>query len=413
MLLALSSFVLVRIVYTGARRNDHVLIAVLFVSALLRVFVGVVNREFGPLPGAEVDAVVYDQYAQYVAHVFRADGRFVFLTGRMGYSSLLGVFYILGGYHYLIPTLVNVAYTTEFLILVYGLGRFWGDVAVARATVTLSAFYPTSVIYTSVALREAPLLWGLALYIMGLVNYYEGRARLVNWRVILGLAQMVWLHDGFALALLLIPVASWFRHGRRPVWLRGAVILGAMVVVGVAFWQAAALFQKLPSNPLELMDPQFLVQIRERKTSYGVGYGEIEPTWWGIVKAVPLLVFAFIAAPFPAWVHGAGVLPKVIEGIYSLGLSVWASLATWRLRQSPDGKRAALLFWMFVFLVGIFAMGTGNTGIAARHRAKFVWMPMLLISLSRPWRAAESQAISRPNGFWMWLTGHAVSEGGA
>lgn len=383
---ALGGWVLVRILMATHRGRDHVLFAVLLLAALTRVLIGILNNQVGPLPGAEVDAITYGEYARHIAQVFRAEGYFEFLVGRMGYSSLLAGFYVLGGYHYLIPTFVNLACFIEFLLLVYALAVRIGDRSVGRAVVILTAFYPTGLIYTSVALREAPLMFGLALYVTGLIDYYERKQPLANWKLLVGFVVMVWLHDGFALALGAVPFVAWFRYEDRPAWLRTAVILAAMGLVAVVFWQAGVLFRKLPSNPLTLADPAFLAALHEHKTSYGITYGHVQPTWTGVISSVPVLLYGFVASPFPVWAQGIGDLPKLAEGLYSLVLTMWALAATWGGRKDRRSTERLVLMAIFLVLLASFAMGTANTGIAARHRAKFIWLPITMIALTRPWR---------------------------
>ena len=55
-----------------------------------------------------------------------------------------------------------------------------------------------------------------------------------------------------------------------------------------------------------------------------------------------------------------------------------ACLAVYRRLGKPGDQRRRMFLAMFLYLVFVFSMGTGNTGIAARHRAKMLWMPILI-----------------------------------
>lgn len=392
--------VLLRTAYASyVWRDEGLFILVALAGVACRIAVGIINHYVGPLPGAEIDAAFYDGQARVVAQTVHLGGEYVLAIGRVGYSSILAAGYIVGGDHYLVPTLINIVFFTEFLLLVYALARRFCSVNGARVVVALTALYPTGLIYTSVPLREAPLMWGLVLYISGLVGVYERRYSLANWRIVLGMGFTVWLHDGFALALVLVPIAFWFRYGELPAWKRALALSSAVILIGGVFFKFAGFFQKLPSNPALLLQPEFLAAIRQRKTSYGISYGVFTPTWGGILGAIPVVLFGFIAAPFPFWLKGFADLPKAVEGIMSLVLTIWAVAAAARPAPKPVAQRRRFLLAMFMFLVMVFAIGSGNSGIAARHRAKFIWIPALLIfSAGRQEQLAGVATAGRPAG---------------
>ena len=371
-----------RIVIGSLRRGDLLLAALLGSALVARLLVGAINSTYGPLPGAEVDAVYYETLAQSITEEFHRTGSLALEVGREGYSSLLAIFFIIGGYHQMIAPLVNALFFIEFCFIVYGLVERWSSRRTARLLVAFSCFYPTVLLYTSVPLREAQLLWGLALFVSGVAAYYEGDSLPVNWRVLLGFGWLVWLHDGFAVVLFLIPITMWFKYNHRSVALRLIVggIMGALVLFG--FLQLDFLFRKLPEDPSKLLDAEFFADLRMRKTSYGVAYGEISPTWGSLLKQLPVMVFAFLAAPFPLWARSPMDLAKMAEGILYLSTSVAALASIAWIRSRPRRRRAAMVLAWFGFLVVVFALGTGNTGIAARHRAKFVWMPALVLSIA-------------------------------
>jgi hypothetical protein len=380
MLLVLAGWVVLRLIHQSRTQGDPVLGFILIVAAISRAGVGLVNHYLGPLPGAKIDAIWFDETARTLALVPSGPSNFVIELGRAGYSSILAVFYMIGGYHFFLPTLVNTIFIIEFLILVYRIGQNLGGPQVARVTAFCAALYPTSLVYTAVPLREAPLLWALALYVHTLIQYYDGERRLINLRLFASLGFLVWLHDGFALAIFLIPIALWFKNNHLSVG-RRALFLGAgAAVILVAFAGALTYFdfRKMPADPAKLLDPEWLARMREVKSAYGVGYGAFEPTWGGIVKSAPLLLFAFVASPFPIWWQSMGELPKLAEGVLSLVLTVAACITAYQASAHVNFTKRKFILAMFLYLVFVFAMGTGNTGIAARHRAKFIWMPILL-----------------------------------
>ena len=170
----LGLYVVLRISQVIKTRDDPVLGLILVGVALSRVSIGLVNHYLGPLPGAQIDAIMFEDTARSMAATPTGTIDFVVEAGKYGYSSLLAAFYLLGGYHFFTPTLVNLVFTLEFVIIVYSIGRDWGGPLVGRVASACAAFYPTSMIYTSVPLREAPLLWAFALYVRALLDYFDG-----------------------------------------------------------------------------------------------------------------------------------------------------------------------------------------------------------------------------------------------
>ena len=121
LLASLALYIYVRAAWSARAHGDEWLFAIIAAAAALRVAVGIINQEMGPLPGAEIDAVAYSSYGREIAAAARAGEGFTFEFGRFGYASMLAVFHLLGGDSYLIPTFVNAVFFVEFLLIVYGL----------------------------------------------------------------------------------------------------------------------------------------------------------------------------------------------------------------------------------------------------------------------------------------------------
>ncbi len=403
--------IVMRIAHIAKTKSDPVLALILAGVAVTRVGIGLVNEFLGPLPGAQIDAIMFDETARNMASIPTGAVNFVFEAGKMGYSSLLAIFYMIGGYHFFIATLINLAFTVEFVRLVYEIAEQWSGPLAGRISAASAAFYPTSILYTSVPLREAPLMWAFALFVKALLDYYDGKRRLISPPLIAGMALLVWLHDGFALAIFLVPVAMWFRYRDVSIAKRLAFIGAGVVAIFAVFVLALSFidFNKMPADPAMLLDPTFLARMREVKSAYGVGYGEVEASWMGLLKSGPLFFFAFIAAPFPFWWGGVGELPKVAEGMVHLALVVGACFTVFHRSMAADPRRRMALV-MYLYIIFVFAMGTGNTGIAARHRAKFVWMPVTLVTVVWCTVGRSRQAVRSGSGSDL-LPGVAVQGG--
>jgi len=390
-------------VYRATR--DRILVAVLAATALSRVLVGFLNQAIGPFPGAEVDAVDYENRAYEIASLYFQTGHYSWDPGRFGYSSIIALAYVIGGRNFLLPTLVNLIFLLNFLVLVYLIALLLGSPQRARIATLASAFFPMSILYTSVPLREAPLMWGLALFVYGVVLFLLQEARLFNWRVLLSLSFTTWLHTGFIFLGFLLPFFWWLRGWHLGVYYRHRekIVIHAATAVLVALLLVAAFLRfgrnlpKFPKDPAQLFNLAQLAQMRQYKASYGTGYmGYVPKTWVGMVLSVPLWELRFLFSPTPLDVirsrRPAFEALKMIDSIFFLILILLA----WKSLQAA--RQAGQVWWCWVILAILgmllftFAVGTANMGIAIRHRSKFAWLFLLIIALWHPgWKKSETR----------------------
>lgn len=382
-------------IYRATR--DRILVAILVATALSRVLVGFLNRAIGPFPGAEVDAVDYENRAYEIASLYHQTGHYSWDPGRFGYSSIIALAYVIGGRNFLIPTLVNLIFLLYFLGLVYSIALLLGTPQRARIATLASAFFPMSILYTSVPLREAPLMWGLALFFYGVVLFFLRKARLFNGRVLLSLSFTTWLHTGFIFLGFLLPFFWWLRGWHEGVYQRHREkvflhALGAVLVVLLlfgAFLKFGRNLPKFPKDPSQLFNLAHLAQMRQYKASYGTGYmGYVPKTWLGVVLCLPLWEARFLFSPTPLDVIRSG--RPAFEGLkmmdsvlfFIMILLAWKSLrAAW---QSGQSQWCWVILMVLGMLLFTFAVGTANMGIAIRHRSKFAWIFLLMIALWHP-----------------------------
>ena len=386
------------IVWSGYKSTrDQWLVWVACLAALARLLVAALNAYVGPLPGAEVDAVDYESFAYEVARTYEQKGQFVLASGRWGYGSLVGTLYILGGRSLAFPTLLNLVFALHFFTLIYRTAALLGSRRSARMAVLAAAFYPTSLFYGSVPLREQLLMWGLALFLYGVVNYVLDRDRIVNWRIAIGWVFSTWLNSGFVFIGFLLPFVWWLKasDSRRYFTTPGRLVfraVGAFVLLSIltsAFFIFGGILDKVPERPTDLMDLDALSAMRARKASYGTGYlGYVPGSWGGFVLSLPLMILSFLFSPTPYEVIlGSGSLVEGVKMLDSLSFLAMGLLSWQSIRNGIRTPRSKLC-WVLVALLGllvvVFSVGTANVGIAIRHRAKFAWLFLMVIAVWHP-----------------------------
>jgi len=397
--LLLVSFILYLIIYKSYRLKDQIFFLILLLSAAVRVLIGYYNITFGPLPGAEVDAVYYEGLAYQIFNNFVHTGSFTLELGREGYSSIISVAYLLGGRHEIFATFINIIFVTHFLYIVYSIVRKFSSKNHARLAVLLSSFYPTVLIYTSVPLREAPLMWGCGLFVYGLILYHQNEKGFFNWRIFTGILITTWLHGGF---IVLLPVwaFTWLlkennykrflpKKSNPLLSWRASLFLPVIVLILLGFFRFAEYIPKMPSDPMLLLDVEFFNAMRDYKASYGMGYQLPDPrNWLEFILLIPLMMALFLFSPTPFdLVRPGSFLMDATKMIDSILFFVMITLAFKSIKNIKLGNHkypALILGITFLVLILFFSIGTANVGIAIRHRAKFAWLLIIIIILWSP-----------------------------
>lgn len=382
------------IAFAHLRFRDRVLVATLVVAAAIRFGVGLFNARHGPLPGAEIDAVYYLNTAVVYASNFIRTGHFQLDFGRSGYSSLLSIPIILGGKNILLATFMNMFFALHFIVIVYEIARRLSTPQRARFVAFITAIYPTAVLYTSVPLREAPLMWALAIWTLGMLKFYKQVGRLINWRALIGLAVGTWLNSGFVILGLLMAVIWGLRRtsSRDRAHAGSGLVrwigmgLGALIFLAL-FAKFGGLLPKLPTEPSELTNLEYLNNVRQYKASYGTGYVGYAPTnWKDFTLFLPVFIFRFLFSPTPLDVARAGgglEAAKLLDSLFFFVMSVSAFRSVRRAYRIGQGRLALVFALIFLALSAVFGLGTANVGIAIRHRAKFAWILVLIIGVWR------------------------------
>ncbi len=386
------------------KTGDAFILPIMIGATLARLVIGIYDVTGPPLPGATVDAVFYEMRAFQFATTFDLSGHFVFEVGREAYSSLLSIPYIFGGRVPVFVLLVNLAFTLSFLGLVYQIAASLGGRRRARAAVAIAAFYPTSLFYTAVPLRECVLMWAIALWLHGLLRFLRGRSHAFGWRTILGAAVATWLNIGFGGMAVLIPLVWALRSNDirarftlpagRTVRLAISLVFVTAIVAG--FLAVGKQIPKVPNNPAQIINPTYINQIRGTKASEAhgaTGYAGGSPTSLGrFILALPLLDVRFLITPLPTVPAGGAQLLSALDGVIAGMLCCAAVLmSVRRIRAGGPAADAWLLVGTILVLVTTFAIGTANAGIAVRHRSDFAWLFAAVICAYGSWSPASAR----------------------
>lgn len=314
-------------------------------------------------------------------------------AGKEGFYYLLAALYRVFGPHRVAGLALNAALSAAIVPLMYDATRRLFDEHSARYIPPLVVLIPNLLIFSSQLLKEAPILFLIAVVINCATRLTE-RISVVSLVALgSGLCLLLTLRAWVALVLAAGVLAS-VGLGRREVivgvgaGLSAAAIIAATVAFGLGYsgYRAAS-----KSNLEE-------ANVARRNTSVGVGSGfDAEADVSNPVAAISYLprgLATFILGPFP-WQIGRATQLVVIPD-----LVVWWSLlpSLWRGARhgwARTGRRMLVLVLPAFAVSTMLALAVGNFGTVVRERAQPLVILLPLIALGwamreRPTRAHSS-----------------------
>jgi len=350
--------------------------------ALIHIFVF-------PLPDSQADAISFELTGWKLAEGWRAGESFELITGADFYSFIIGlVYYVLDRSPLFIQAL-NVLFGTLLVYVVAVISRELFNSRVALLAAWVSCFFPACLLYSAITLREVAIVFPFALAILYFIRWLKKTSRvydLIKSALCLFVSSL--FHTGiiFLLGVLLL---FWFysnlddfvRLRIRLFVVKALVGLLLLGILSIILTTGIGL-EKVGGKVTQLLDPEYLgarhkIQARGR-AAYLTDLVITSPT--DLVHAVPLKIVYFLFAPFPWEITTLVDVVGMVDGLFYLGLIVAGVYGLLQIRRQ-HGK---LVFWGLVLIlvtgIAIFAMGTGNYGTALRHRAKFVFLLIVLAS---------------------------------
>jgi len=317
-------------------------------------------------------------------------------TGRNGFYYLLAVFYWVFGAHPAAGIAVNAAMAAALVPLVSdSTERLFGKDA-ARFVAPLVVLLPSLFIWTSQLLKEAPVLFLVALVLCCAVRLRD-RVTLTPFAVLAVSLPLLFAFRavvGLALAgavVAAIPLARRQAIGGLSV---GLGVLSGIAVIVLALGLGYSGYRAASALDLQ----QATVTRRDLSRSANSGFGaEVDVSTRGrALTYLPVGLVQFSLGPFPWQVHGTSQLPALIDV-----LALWALVPSlWRgLREA--GRRLGRGVLVVVLPAGAMAiplaLAAGNFGTVVRERMPVVIFVVPLIALGLALRrTADATPVVEP-----------------
>lgn len=344
----------------------------LFLGFSLRALNALWNGFFGPSIAADGDAASFHYWAvQYAVESFGRE----FNIGSSPYITALGMFYYVTTDSLFLGSLLScIAWLLSALIFLSCLRLVSVQSVVQSKMVMIYAFLPSSIIYTSITIREAyqMLFVNIAIY-AALKIFIHKSAR--HWlALILATACAGMLHTGlmafgvifFATTIVFVFMS---RQDEKSLLTKGVVVIISFAILsygysilGDHFSGSTYNFEAGPESAIRQYQENLAAV--DARTNYRseVGISGLKD----LITVIPIGLFQYMFEPLPWHISGLQDVILLFENI----VRGWLLLIIWKaFRISTLPKKNVLRFTFFSYLImeTIWSLGTGNWGTSVRH----------------------------------------------
>ncbi len=358
-------------------------ILTLWLGFFLRLVIAFVNGFVGPTYGSSDDSLGFHEVAVLFSQNLAGDS---FLFNNI-YPSLLGVFYSITTDHlFLGSALSALGWLASAFILLRIMRILSFKMSNQYRVMLIYALIPTSLMYTSVTLREPfqLLFINLALYAALKIYFHRSNAHwLVLFLAVVGMGAM---HGALLVSSTFVIVGTLFlltSRNRKGVSFTKVVLVTPIVIL--CLFYGFLLFTSLTSYGDRLDDGlDVAVRVYQEGTLSDGEYAranyrtDIEINGLGgLILAIPSLLFQYLFEPMP-WKIGSIVdVVALLENMLRFWL-IWNALKylvgsylnkPMFVAHNYFGYERCILFIFLSYLImeTLWSLGTSNWGTATRH----------------------------------------------
>jgi 4-amino-4-deoxy-L-arabinose transferase-like glycosyltransferase len=336
------------------------------------------------------DAATYDFYGLAQMKAWQGDTYYRAISSGFtesqasawGMVNMIGVVYSIIGRNTLAIQFVNCIIGAATAILIFNCAQHvYKNVRVAKIAALFVAFYPSLVLWSAQGLKDAPIVFFLALAILASLRLNEKLSLKYMGILVIALFSILSLRF-YVFYMIAVAIGGGFILGLQKItptnFLRQFVVIilvgVSLTYLGVTRYASAQLDQ---FATLEAMQRSRLDLSRA-----GSGFGrEVDvSTTEGAISTIPLGLVYLLFAPFPwqlASLRQSITLPEMIIWWVSfplLVLGIWYSIK-YRLREiSP-----ILIFTTMLSIA--YSVFQGNVGTAYRQRAQLLVFYFLFVAV--------------------------------
>ncbi|HEX8180171.1 MAG TPA: glycosyltransferase family 39 protein, partial [Pyrinomonadaceae bacterium] len=288
---------------------DHGFLAQLFAAALLmRVALGTCTYLFHLQEFFGGDALTYDYLGNALLQVWRGELRYEMIGNTMAVQNFYGMPYMVAtiyaivGRNMLAVQFVNAVIGAATIVPIYLCAQqIFENRRVSRATALLIAFFPSMILWSSQGLKDAPIIFLLALAMLATLRLSR-KLSIAYFVLLIGTLLGLLGLRFYIFYMVAAAVGGAFVIGMRRVTARSFVQhLIVIVGIGLAMVQFGILRRATTQyetfGNLEVLNRSRLDQMQTADSGFGK---EVDvSTATGALSAIPLGLVYLLFAPFP------------------------------------------------------------------------------------------------------------------
>ena len=373
---------------------------IMYVAFIVRVFV-IVLGNFLTLPDTTGDSVEFLNRAAIISQ----SGLLDVLSQFPGFSSyfiswILALVYSITGYSKLFGQSLSLFFgiSTVFAGLLLA-KKLWGERIAIKAGWAL-ALFPTLILYSTIVLREAYIVFFFLVALHGVVDWTRFGGIKSFIITIFGFIISALFHEGMIFGLLIflgIILKKNFIYFIKRLK-RWHLKISSIAIIIIAIFSLNLFISgtiKLPRIS-GVSDSSKIIDIDTNKLLGIINYTTFHrendvraayPDWLvpqsltELIYKTPVRIIYFLASPFPWTMTGTKDLVGVLDGF----LYIYLIFLLWQNRKEIwDDPSCRTILYILFFSLLIFAIIVGNYGTAIRHRAKFVVVIIMLVAPMLP-----------------------------
>lgn len=350
-----------------------------FTGFILRFTVAIFNAYFGPSIGAEYDAQSFHLLASEIAH----DLSFNNFEITWIYPQLLGIFYMLTTDSLFLGCLLSCfAWSLSAYFLIGSMNLLMVSRVDQIKVMLIYAILPTSIFFTAITLREPYQLLFVNLQIYAALKICY-RSTVPNWiMLIFACISVGFLHGALlAFAIILLIFFIFFKQINKLQNLQLLKLLIYGLIVSVVWSYIFTAFGDLTTYKIDSGISAAIESFNEKasllevRTNYR--NAAIISNNWELGPFLISSALQYLFEPFPWHVQNLGDLVLSFEGLLR-GYLIYRAYKVWQISSYTCKQPLFLIFFLYLVLTIIFAVGTVNWGTSSRHNV--VALGLLLLA---------------------------------
>ena len=369
------------------------LVIIMFISGMIRLGYLVIAINFPESLDGIGDQVKYELQAFQIAEA-RRSGSFEsdLFNQNLGLSWGLSIFYTVFGRDPLLIRLLAMSASLVSIVYFYRIARMLSDKKASRILTSFFAFYPAIVLYSCSILNEPFIILCLVVSTYFLLSYLRRPSTKHAFFSLTILIPAIFLHGGliigFVITVFILGVyrKAKFKQKFTAVCLNVVIFVLPCLIIGAVLLDVNNLsLNKLGKlSDLISLETYFLnMQLRQFE-AMSANSTAIFPEWLlpeSLLEyslTIPVRYFYFLFSPFPWDINN---FRQIIGLLDSLMIAFFWVLILSSAPRFTDRKFFVLISLYFAY-TALFSMGVVNFGTAFRHRAKFFFIELLILSLA-------------------------------